>query len=104
MNELRYALFEIPDALSELIQVIKHVLIYYKTLIVIKKIKYNNNWNSIFQCSIALERLRKFFITENMDSSMIGNIPDKGNFLNQVKYFLYLLYNIFNFDIEKFEM
>ncbi|GFY43924.1 multidrug resistance-associated protein 1 [Trichonephila inaurata madagascariensis] len=49
MDQLRFALFEIPEALSELIQ-----------------------------CRISLERLRQFFITENMDPNAVGDSTDKG--------------------------
>ncbi|GIY32689.1 hypothetical protein CDAR_553333 [Caerostris darwini] len=49
MDQLRYALFEIPEALSELIQ-----------------------------NKVALERLRKFLVTENMNPNAVGGNPDKG--------------------------
>ncbi|XP_055927292.1 multidrug resistance-associated protein 1-like isoform X1 [Argiope bruennichi] len=49
MDQLRYALFEIPEALAELIQ-----------------------------SKIALERIRKFLITENMNPNIIGSNPEKG--------------------------
>ncbi|KAG8160600.1 hypothetical protein JTE90_018799, partial [Oedothorax gibbosus] len=52
MNQLRYALFDLPDSISELIQ-----------------------------CNVSLGRLRKFFTAENKDESMIGNNPEKGEVL-----------------------
>ncbi|KAG8182126.1 hypothetical protein JTE90_002620 [Oedothorax gibbosus] len=52
MNQLRYALFDLPDSISELIQ-----------------------------CNVSLGRLRKFFTAENKDESMIGNNPNKGEVL-----------------------
>ncbi|CAL1261487.1 unnamed protein product [Larinioides sclopetarius] len=49
MDQLRFALFEIPEALAELIQ-----------------------------CKISLERIRKFLISENMNPNIIGSNPEKG--------------------------
>ncbi|KAG8182128.1 hypothetical protein JTE90_002622 [Oedothorax gibbosus] len=51
-DQLRYALFGLPDTISELVQ-----------------------------CNVSLGRLRKFFIAENKDESMIGNNPEKGEVL-----------------------
>ncbi|KAF8778431.1 Multidrug resistance-associated protein 1 like [Argiope bruennichi] len=48
MEQLRYALFELPDAVADLIQF-----------------------------SISLKRLRKYFDCENKDEKVIGNDPDR---------------------------
>ncbi|GFT16603.1 multidrug resistance-associated protein 1 [Trichonephila clavipes] len=60
MDQLRFALFEIPEALSELIQ-----------------------------CRISLERLRQFFITENMDPNAVGDSTDKGRLYIIIVIILY---------------
>ncbi|KAG8182125.1 hypothetical protein JTE90_002619 [Oedothorax gibbosus] len=52
MGQLRYALFELPDAISELVQ-----------------------------CNISLGRIRKFLHSENKDESTIGNNPNSGESL-----------------------
>ncbi|CAL1293333.1 unnamed protein product [Larinioides sclopetarius] len=49
MDQLRYALFELPDAVADLIQF-----------------------------SISLKRLRKYFSCENKDVNVVGNNPDRG--------------------------
>ncbi|XP_055943743.1 multidrug resistance-associated protein 1-like [Argiope bruennichi] len=49
MEQLRYALFELPDAVADLIQF-----------------------------NISLKRLRKFFSCENKDEKVVGNYPDRG--------------------------
>ncbi|GBN94596.1 Multidrug resistance-associated protein 1, partial [Araneus ventricosus] len=48
MDQLRYALFELPDAIADLIQF-----------------------------SISLKRLRKYFSCENKDDKAVGNDPDR---------------------------
>ncbi|XP_042908219.1 multidrug resistance-associated protein 1-like [Parasteatoda tepidariorum] len=52
MDQLKYAMFVLPESVSELIQ-----------------------------SSIALGRLRTFFAAENAESDVIGNNPDKGDIL-----------------------